>query len=106
MSLSLGREGPHRLPLSFNLVYNPLYQRVAKDRPVIKDLKETAAAKILMERKRKTGKTRHGSSKDSRSVHGTCALFQLAFLLSEAWLLLCVAISALEVSHQQTDTVL
>lgn len=53
MSISLGIEGPHRLPLSFNLSYNPLYQRVAKDRTAIKDLKETAAAKILMKSKKK-----------------------------------------------------
>lgn len=64
MSISLGIEGPHRLPLSFNLLYNPLYQRVAKDRTVIKDLKETAAAKILMEGKKKQEK-RHSSSKES-----------------------------------------
>lgn len=56
MSISLGIEGPQRLPLSFNLLSNPLYQRVAKDRTAIKDLKDTAAAKILMESKRKQEK--------------------------------------------------
>lgn len=53
MRISLGIQGPHHLPLSFNLVYIPLYQRVAKDRTAIKDLKETAAANILMESKKK-----------------------------------------------------
>lgn len=52
MRISLGIEGPHHLPLSFNLVYNPLYQRVAKDRTAIKNRKESAAAKILMESKK------------------------------------------------------